>query len=167
MTIMIEEREIIKDTALIVAKLMSSSAITAPKAKGRNNIQVRILDKKEELYQLAEEMEKLAPKYGSFFARDADNVRSSDAVVLIGCKIIDFNIKQPEEIKYDINTVLSLVNLGIAIGSAVHIVSINNVDNRIMYTIGLAAQKLYMKDSDIVFGIPLSIKGKNIYFDRK
>ncbi|MCD6300937.1 MAG: ferredoxin, partial [Staphylothermus sp.] len=78
---MIEEKDIIRDTVITIAKLMSSSAITAPKARGMNNIQVRILDNKDELYKLAEEMEKLAPKYGSFFARDANNVRSSDAVV--------------------------------------------------------------------------------------
>ena len=62
---------------------------------------------------------------------------------------------------------MSIINLGIAIGSAVHIASINNVDNRVMYSVGVAAKRLYMKDSDIVLGIPLSIKGKNIFFDRR
>jgi len=69
--------------------------------------------------------------------------------------------------KYDLNLVLSVLNMGIAIGSAVKTASILNIDNRIMYTAGLAAQTLGMIEADIVIGIPLSAKGKNIYFDRK
>ena len=41
-----------------------------------------------------------------------------------------------------------------------------NVDNRIMYRIGVAARKLKLIDADFVMGIPLSVSGKNIYFDR-
>ena len=40
-------------------------------------------------------------------------------------------------------------------------------DNRVMYSIGLAAQRLKIIDADYVLGIPLSAKAKNIYFDRK
>jgi len=53
-----------------------------------------------------------------------------------------------------------------ALGSAVKTASILNIDNRIMFSIGVAAIKLGLIDSDIAFGIPLSISGKNIYFDR-
>ncbi len=166
-TCMIDRDNIIRDSALIVAKLMAASAVTAPKAKGIDNIVVKILDKKEELEQLAKKMEELAPKYGGFFARDADNVRKSDAIVLIGCKVVDIGVKQPDEIPYDVNVVLAAINLGIAIGSAVKTASIHNVDNRIMYTIGIAAKNMGLIEADIAMGIPLSIKGKNIYFDRK
>lgn len=164
---MIDRDDIIKDSAVIVAKLMAASAITAPKAKGIDNIVVKILDRNEELEQLAEKMEELAPKYGGFFARDAGNVRNSEAIILIGCRVVDIGVKQPEEIPYDVNVVLAAINLGIAVGSAVKTASIHNIDNRIMYTIGIAAKALGIINADIVIGIPLSVKGKNIYFDRK
>ena len=41
-----------------------------------------------------------------------------------------------------------------------------NIDNRIMYTVGAAAKKLRLLDSDIIIGIPLSATGKSPYFDR-
>ena len=62
---------------------------------------------------------------------------------------------------------MTLVNLGIALGSAVKTASLHNVDNRIMYTIGVAAKELGIVDADFIIGIPLSVKAKNIYFDRK
>ncbi|WFO76325.1 ferredoxin [Desulfurococcaceae archaeon MEX13E-LK6-19] len=146
---------------------MVVSAITAPKAKGIDNIVVAIIHEKDELEKLAKKMEELAESYGEFFRRDADNIRRSQAVVLIGCKIIDIGVKKPNEYKYDVNLVLSLINLGIAIGSAVKTASIHNVDNRIMYTVGVAAKNLRLIDADVIIGIPLSATSKNIYFDRK
>lgn len=164
---MIDRGESIRRAVVSVAELMAVSAVTAPKARGIDNVVVRILDKREELLRLADEMEELAPEYGGFFARDAHSVRDSDAVLLVGCKIVDIGVKQPREIPYDVNLVLSLVNLGIAIGSAVKTASMLNVDNRVMYTAGLAAKRLGLVDADVVVGVPLSARAKNIYFDRK
>ena len=45
--------------------------------------------------------------------------------------------------------------------------SLLNVDNRIMYRIGVLARKMGFTQDDVVMGIPLSAQGKNIYFDRK
>jgi uncharacterized ferredoxin-like protein len=42
-----------------------------------------------------------------------------------------------------------------------------NVDNRIMYRVGVVARELELIDADFVMGIPLSVTGKSIYFDRK
>lgn len=165
---MISKREeIVKDAVLNVAKLMVASAITAPKAKGIDNVVASIIIDKKELEKLAKKMEELADKYGSFFKRDAENIRKSHAVVLIGCKVVDIGVKKPEEYRYDVNLVLSLLNLGIAVGSAVKTASIHNIDNRIMFTAGVAAQHLKLLDADIVIAIPLSVYGKSIYFDRK
>ena len=60
-----------------------------------------------------------------------------------------------------------LVDLGIALGSAVKLASDLSVDNRMMYTIGSAAKAQKLLDSDVIIGIPLSVSGKNPYFDRK
>ena len=43
-----------------------------------------------------------------------------------------------------------------------------NVDNRIMYRVGTAAIRLNMlPEASVVMGIPLSAKGKSIYYDRR
>jgi uncharacterized ferredoxin-like protein len=45
--------------------------------------------------------------------------------------------------------------------------SMLNVDNRIMYRVGTVAMKLkLLPDATAVLGIPISARGKNIYFDR-
>lgn len=163
---MIEEGELLRDGMLITANLMAVSAKTAPKARGRDNIVVKVLSTHEELEALARKMEELAKDFGDFFLRDAQNVRNSSAVVLIGCKLIELGLKKPRNWSLDADTVCNLVNLGIALGSAVKTASMMNVDNRIMFSAGVAAQELKLLDADYVFAIPLSATSKSIYFDR-
>ncbi len=168
-----------------VAKLMCVAARTAPKTKGMDSIVTRILVGKEELERLAEVMDKLADELGyKFFKRDADNIRRSFAVVLIGvkmdkplnldCQACGFKnclelFKHIREMKCFRAPLcaMKLIDLGIAVGSAVKIASTMNVDNRIMFSVGVAAVKAGLIDADIAMGIPLSAYGKNIYFDRK
>ena len=63
----------------------------------------------------------------------------------------------------------SAIDMGIAIGSAVSTASQLKVDNRVMLSIGLAALNLGLlgKDVKMIYGIPLSISGKNPFFDRR
>ena len=62
---------------------------------------------------------------------------------------------------------LQSLGLGIALGSAAKTASLLNIDNRIMYRIGTAALKLgLLAEATVVMGIPVSTKGKSIYFDR-
>ena len=58
------------------------------------------------------------------------------------------------------------MDLGITLCSAVKLADDLGIDNRMMYTIGVAAQSLGLLDSDVIIGIPLSVTGKNPYFDR-
>jgi len=144
-----------RDAVLSAANLMVTAARTAPKAGGRDSITTAILigDDKE---KLADELEKMGKERGlKFFIRDAQNVRDADALVLIGVKIED---ERRQTIK--------LIDLGIAIGSAVKTASMLNIDNRIMASAGRAAEKRGIIEGKIQ-GIPLSVKGKNIFFDRK
>jgi len=164
---MIEFEESLREGVLEVAKMMALSAKTAPKARGIDNIEVKILNTREELELLASKMEELSKEFGDFFLRDAQNVRNSIAVVLIGGKIVDLGLKKPGSWGIDVSVVCSLVNLGIAVGSAVKTASLHNVDNRVMFTAGVAAQELGLIKADYVFGIPLSATSKNIYFDRR
>ena len=61
------------------------------------------------------------------------------------------------------------MDLGIAIGSAVAAAADDRVDNRVLFSAGRAAMSLGLMGEDVhmVMGIPLSVKGKNPFFDRK
>ena len=159
--------DVIKDSVIEIAKLMCISAKTAPKGKGIGNVDVVVLHGNEEIERLARRMEELAGEYGDFFRRDAENIRESDAVVLIGCNKANFKLKKPERWPGDPDLIMSIINLGIAIGSAVKTASIHNVDNRVMFSAGVAAQELGYIDSEVVMAIPLSARDKSIYFDRR
>ena len=141
------------EALLNVAKLMVVAARTAPKAQGEDKIKAAVVTGSEK-DELANTMEQLGRK------RDSENVRASGAVVLLG---VDFG----KPIEDWINFQAKLIDLGIALGSAVKVASELNVDNRIMYSIGRAAKKMKLLKADEIQGIPLSIKGKNIFFDRK
>lgn len=138
---------------LHVAQLMVVAARTAPKAKGEDNISTAIVTDQDKT-KLADAMEALGR------TRDAQNVRNAGIVVLIGV-----NCGPASEAFWPFKA--KLVDLGIAVGSAAKIASDLNVDNRIMYSIGVAAKQLRLIDGDEIQGIPLSVTGKNIFFDRK
>ncbi|MFW6117764.1 MAG: ferredoxin domain-containing protein [Thermoproteota archaeon] len=181
----IPSREGERDAVLQVAKLMLASARTAPKSGGVDDILSAIV-LEEEKDSLVAEMERLAQERGSSsFTRDAGNVRDSEAVVLIGvrgtksfglncgacgysgCQEFD-EAERKSGIDFTGPTCLFKgLDLGIALGSAVKTASLLNVDSRIMYRIGTAARKLGMlPEASTIMGIPLSVEGKNIYFDR-
>jgi uncharacterized ferredoxin-like protein len=183
-----EEAE--REAVRMVAAMMASSARTAPKARGIDDIKTMIVDGSdlEPLASAMEDKAKERPPYLSFFSRDAGNVRNSSCVLLIGVTGEPKKIKQPidcgacgyrtckkllnarKQEGNDFtgpNCVAQAIDLGIALGSAVKLAGELNVDNRVMYTIGAAAKKLGLLDSDVIIGIALSVSGKNIYFDRK
>ena len=175
----------------MVATMMASSARTAPKARGVDAIETMILDGGD-LEILASAMQHKAkeqpPYFSSAFDMNARNVRNSSCVLLIGvvgyppkieepldcgacgyktCKqLLETKKRQGKDFSGPI-CILKAIDLGIALGSAVKLAGELNVDNRMMYTIGAAAKKLRLLDSDIVIGIPLSVTGKSPYFDRQ
>jgi uncharacterized ferredoxin-like protein len=170
-----------------VSRLMLVSARTAPKSGGVDDILTALVFGKEK-ESLVAEMEKMGEERSiNKFGRDAGNVRNSEAVVLIGvrgtkkfggiscgaCGYADCDEFEKAEKKAGQDftgptCVAKALDLGIAVGSAAKTASILNVDNRIMYRIGAAARRLnMMPEASIIMGIPVSAKGKNIYFDRK
>ena len=175
-----------KEAILQTARLMLVSARTAPKAGGIDDI-TTVIVYGEEKEKIAAEMEKIAEERQiPGFTRDARNVHDSDVVVLIGvrgtksfglncggcgyksCKEFEETAKELGQDFIGPNCIFKLLDLGIAIGSAVKTAGILNVDNRIMYRIGVAAKRLGMlPEASVIMGVPLSAKGKNIYFDRK
>jgi len=168
-----------------VARLMLISARTAPKSGGVDDILTAIVSGAEK-EQLTVEMEKIAEERGIVnFKRDAKNVRDSELVVLIGvrgnrkfglncgacgytsCEEFEKAGKKAGRDFVGPTCLFKALDLGIALGSAAKTASMLNVDNRIMYRIGTAAKRLNMlPEATVIMGIPLSAKGKSIYFDR-
>jgi uncharacterized ferredoxin-like protein len=185
----ISAREAQHDGIRLAASLMATAARTAPKTRGLDSVETLILEG-EDLETLAAAMEaKVGEKGGKLpsFARDAKNVRASAAVLLVGVTGEPKNPKVPldcgacgypgcaefietkksdgEDFRGPLCTFQSL-DLGIALGSAAKTAGLLNIDNRIMYTIGAAARKLKLLQSDVIIGFPLSVAGKSPYFDR-
>ena len=176
---------------LAVARAMAVAARTAPKARGVDAIETLIVYG-EELNELAEATKKHGSKFASLeasFGRDAENIRASNAVLLIGLR--DMRPKKPENpldcgacghgdcaefltIKKSKGKsfpgpvcLFQAVDLGIALSAASSVAARFHVDNRMMYTAGSAACNLGWMKSQIIIAIPLSCSGKSIYFDRE
>jgi len=135
----------------------------------------------EDLQQLGEAMIAYGERSGKTnFDRDGNNVLGSEGVLLIGLKdarTLGLNCAAcgsetciaPNTVEGEFrgpNCALRLLDMGIAIGSAVKMAGILNVDNRIMYRAGVVAREIGLIEADFVMGIPLCASGKSIYFDR-
>lgn len=182
---LVEGRAFEKQGVLEAAKMMLVSARTAPKTGGVDDILTGMVDG-DELESIAKAMDGIGDERRiDGFHRDAKNVRDSDAVVLIGvrgskkyaldCGACGYNTCDQFERAHRIEgldfigptCLFKALDLGIALGSAVKTAGVLNVDNRIMYRIGAAAVRLRMlPEATVIIGIPLSAKGKSIYYDR-
>ena len=171
-----------KDAIRLVADLMCVAARTAPKAVGKDFVVTGVVEG-DTLLELANGMVEYGMTSGKVnYDRDSRNVAASSACVLIGLKgaeVCGLNCgacghdKCVDLPKLDDGPEAGgpmcawrLVDMGIAAGSAVKVASMHNIDNRIMYRVGVLAKKMGLIDADLVIGIPLAAGGKNIYFDR-
>ena len=185
----LESEKMEKEAVEMGASMMALSARTAPKARGMDSIKTLVLTGAD-LERLAVAMEKKVKEKSielPTFKRDADSVRNSAAVLLIGVS------RNPKRVEVPLNCggcgyrsckdllaagkregedftgpacIFQAIDLGIALGSAVKVAGELSIDNRMMFTAGSAAKKLNLLDSDLIIGIPLSATGKNPYFDR-
>ena len=162
-----------------VAQKMMIAARTAPKGRGIDNMEIQLADQKT-ISLIAAEMQQLVEKenWSHSFARDAKNILNAPYMLILASKIEPLRLKIcgmcgftncDEKDKHpDVPCVFNTGDLGIAIGSAVSIAMDNRVDNRIMYTVGQAVKRMGLlpEEYKIVYGIPLSVSAKNVFFDR-
>lgn len=174
------EKDMEEKAVLEIASLMCAAARTAPKTKGVDNIYTLVLTGKEK-DELADKMKEVyLREFGQtegHYVRDGENVRQSDAVILIGCRNKYNGLPHcsmcgfencAENRKAGGKCVFPLIDLGIAMGSAVSVAADHRADNRIMFSIGKVAEEMnYVEGEDILWqGIPISIYGKSPFFDR-
>ena len=164
-----------------IVNLMGVAARTAPKSAGKDFVVVKAI-LGEDIKKMSREMMRYGEESGKRnFDRDGNNVKNSQAVLLIGlknamsvglnCGACGFDncseLISHKGVEFDgPQCAFRLLDMGIAIGSAVKTAGMMNADNRIMYRAGVAAKNLVLIDADFVMGIPLSVTGKNIYYDR-
>jgi len=171
----LDERTIRHDHLINATKQMMTAARTAPKGKGMDIIEI-ITVEGEELKTLSDKTCELGEKMNlKFMLRDAGNVLLAEAVVLVGtrsglhglnCSHCGF--PSCEEKPEAVPCVLNSIDVGIALGSACATASDLRLDSRIMFSVGLAAQKLgWLKDCKTVFAILVSVSSKSPFFDRK
>jgi uncharacterized ferredoxin-like protein len=164
------------EATLRAAESMAIAARTAPKACGIDATDTLVLDGKDKddltaaMRELSVEMDK------PFFARDAGCVDACHCIVLIGSGVAPRKLNCAlcgvancgEAQRQGIPCVMAVDDLGIAVGSAAATAMDHRIDNRVLFTAGMAALKLQLfpEDIKICFGIGLATGGKNIFFDR-
>ena len=168
------ERESRHQRVMEAVGQMMTAARTAPKAKGTDIIEIAVVEGKD-IQTLSEKTRELGIEKGyKFFLRDAGNILSAEAVLLIGthrkeqalnCGHCGFPAcgDKPEAVPCAINA----VDVGIAIGSACAMAADLRLDTRVMFSAGYAAQALdWLNDCRTVFAIPVSASSKSPFFDR-
>ena len=173
---MIIRSELAEAAAVLnAAHMMCAAARTAPKTRAIDNIKTLILTD-DDIKRVSDYMIETAGDRG-FVLRDADNILHAEAVVMIGvrkaaygldCKYCGF-ANCEECINAKGACVFATTDLGIAVGSAVSVAADLRVDNRVMYSVGRAFGEMDEsgEEETIWLGIPLSVSGKNPFFDRK
>ena len=171
------ERDTRRERVINVANAMMTAARTAPKGKGFDIIEIKLVTGKD-IQTLSEAMLKYNEKTGLMFvARDAENILHSDAIVLIGtkqkihnlnCAYCGFPTCEEKQKHHEVPCSLNSVDVGIAIGSACAVAADARVDTRVMFSAGRVALELgWMNECSNVYGIPVSCSSKNPFFDRQ
>jgi uncharacterized ferredoxin-like protein len=171
----LNERELRNEHVIECAKQMMTAARTAPKAKGVDIIEVMLVTG-DDIIALSDALHKMGEEMGrGGLMRDADNLHSAEAVVLIGsreeamclnCGYCGFPTcgERTQGVPCAMNT----IDVGIAVGSACATAADLRLDTRVMYSVGYAALKLdWMPGCNYIIGIPVSASSKNPFFDRK
>ncbi|NDV64448.1 ferredoxin domain-containing protein [Bacteroides sp. 224] len=171
----LNERDCRHEEAVNVGRQMMVAARTAPKGKGVDIIETALITG-EEIQILSETMIEINKENGfKFFLRDAENILNAECIILIGtreqaqglnCSHCGYNTcaERPSGVPCSLNA----IDLGIAIGSACATAADHRVDSRVMFSAGIAAQRLnWLEDCKMVMAIPISASSKNPFFDRK
>ena len=170
--------ELEKQAAAQVAALMAAAARTAPKTRGVDNIRVLAIDDEPTKQELIAKMREIAARENRpGMARDAGNIENAPALLVIGVEAntsglnCGFCGKPTCEELENTGGICSFnsIDLGIATCSAAEVAGRNHIDNRVMYSIGRASLELKLFGEKVrqALGIPLSVTGKNLFFDRK
>lgn len=171
------ESEFKRDQVRQLAQQVCLAARTAPKARGVDLLELAVATE-DTISKISDQMLKIgARENNQTFLRDGASILKAQAIVIVGTKKKTIGLRYcglcgfkncSENEKNSGTCVFNPGDLGVAIGSAVAMAAAYHLDNRVMYTIGLAALELSLLGSEvkIAYGIPLSVSSKNPFFDR-
>ena len=175
---MILEAQTIELKAIMtVAELMAAAARTAPKGKGADRL-ISMIFTGEDKDQVAARMSAISREEDiPFFQRDAENIYQCMAVLVLGTTIAPLGIPYCGYCGYENcqecgqekgRCSFNIIDLGIALGSAVAIAALHHIDNRIMFSFGRTALEMGLlpEGTRVAYGIPLSVSNKSPFFDR-
>lgn len=175
---MIQQKMACENAIMNAAQEMCLAAVTAPKACGADSVTCGVASG-EEIAALVKEMRRIEDETEGcrpIFYRDAALVAQCEAVVLIGSKNMARGVspcgycgngscagmaKTPGQ-----HCAFDDIDLGIAVGSAVSIAADRRLDNRVLYTAGLAAMNLKLLGEKVgtIIAIPVTASNRNIFF---
>ena len=169
-----DEREIRREQVIEAAKQMMTAARTAPKAKGEDLIEI-LLVTGDEIKTLSDKLHAMGEERSrGGMMRDAINILSADAIVLIGTRELPMGLNcaycGAETCESRGCEIGILVAKGVAVAALdlLDIAADLRLDTRVMYSAGYAARALgWMPDCTCVIAIPVSASAKNPFFDRK
>lgn len=176
---MMNKDQAVREAILRCAYDMCAAAQSAPKACGLDSIVTGVLTG-DEVTALSAEMTHIVetvPNCRQAFKRDAPLVAACPAVVLIGtlrhvralapCGLCGFE-NCVAATKAGGHCCFDDIDLGIAIGSAASIAADHRIDNRVLYTAGVAAMNLKLLGNDVatIMAIPLNVEPRNPFFVR-
>ncbi|MFP5213391.1 MAG: ferredoxin domain-containing protein [Acidobacteriota bacterium] len=173
----------------MAVQLMAASARTAPKAGGKDFLEIVVVTDEGDLENIARTIREYAPRSTNeaFWLRDASNIEHSEALLLVGLReanaagydcggcghptCAEFKRDRKETAKEMGYTgphcVMRMMDIGVALASAAKTAGLLNVDNRVQQRVGAAARALGLIRAEVAMGIPVSVTGKSIYYDRK
>ncbi len=170
------QREVNAQNVVNIAHMMMTAARTAPKGKGIDVIEIALVEG-DDIKRLSDKMFELAAELGfKFFLRDAENILQAQALVIMGtreqvqglnCGYCGF--ARCVDRSAGVPCAINATDVGIAIGSACSLAADMRVDTRVMFSAGLAAQRLGWLGSNVsqTYAIAVSASSKNPFFDRK
>lgn len=169
------EEDIRNENIKSIAKKLMTAARTAPKARGIDNLVIAMATD-DTIIEISDKMKQLAVERNmDFLNRDALNLLQCGAIVLFGTKINPLGLDcgacgfpscaiKPKTVPCFFNA----NDMGIAIGSAVSLAADFRVDSRVMFSVGQAVMALnLMPECSMVLALPIAVKEKNVFFDRK
>ncbi len=171
----LNERDSRHEQVLLAARQMMIAARTAPKGKGIDVVEAALVTDGD-LKVLSDKLKEMYAANGmKFFLRDADNILQAECVIIVGTR------PQPQGLNCGhcgfstcegrsagVPCALNTIDVGIAVGSACALAADLRLDTRVMFSAGIAAQRLgWLPDCQTVLAIPVSASSKNPFFDRK
>ncbi|MCC8189251.1 MAG: DUF2148 domain-containing protein [Planctomycetes bacterium] len=150
---------------------------TAPKTRGLDKLEMCLASGDEQAI-LAAKMDEVNERSGGArptFSRDAKGVLAASAILVVAAAPTPYGLncgwcgfptcgEKPPAVP----CAFGAIDLGIGAGVAAAKLAGKHIDNRMMFSMGVAALELgwFSADATLALGFPLSVSGKNPYFDR-